>query len=233
MNSLSRNARIAGLLYLAIVLLGPIRLLFIPNALFVDSAAATAHNIVTHEAFFRFGIYADILIAVVEICLMLALYRLLSGVHRTWAVLMIVWGFADIPLYLVNTLNDFGALTTASGASFLAAFTQLQREAMTMLFLNLHHYGVVVNTVFWGLWLLPFGLLVYQSGFLPRLLGVWLILNGLAYLSQNITGVLFPQYLGLANTVSTPLQFGEIAIMLWLLIMGAKDRPVEVPPMPA
>jgi Domain of unknown function (DUF4386) len=83
---------------------------------------------------------------------------------------------------------------------------------MTMLFLNLHHYGIVINEVFWGLWLLPFGLLVYKSGFLPRIIGAWLVLNCFAYLAQVVAGILFP------------LQFGELAIMLWLLIVGAK-RP--------
>ena len=227
MNSMSRNARISGILYLAIILLGPIRLLFIPNALIVSgNGAETVHNIATHEALFRFGIYADILIGAIEGVLVFSLYRLLGAVNRTWAVLMLVWGLADVPPYILNTLNDFGALTSATGASFLTAFDQPQREAITMLFLKIHQYGIIVNEVFWGLWLIPFGLLVYKSGILPRLLGVWLIVNGFAYVSQNITGVVFPQFLDLAETVSVPLQFGEIAIMLWLIIMGAKERPL-------
>ena len=95
---------------------------------------------------------------------------------------------------------------------------------MTMLFLSLHRYGVIVNEVFWGLWLLPFSMLVYKSGFLPRVLGVWLVLNCFAYLAQSVTGILMPQYLNTVANVVFPLQLGEIAILLWLLIMGAKPR---------
>jgi hypothetical protein len=99
---------------------------------------------------------------------------------------------------------------------------------MTALFLNLHHYGIVVNEVFWGLWLLPFGILVHKSRFLPRLLGVWLMLNCFAYLVQVVAGVLLPQYAEMVSNIVFPVQFGEIAIMLWLLIMGAK-QPVAAP----
>ncbi len=77
----------------------------------------------------------------------------------------------------------------------------------------------------WGLWLLPFAILVYKSSFLPRILGAWLVLNGGAYLAQNVAGVLLPQYADIAANVALPLQFGEVAIVLWLIVMGAKERP--------
>ncbi len=225
MSWLSRNARIAGLFYLAVALLGPIRLIYIPSVLFATgNASATAHNIASHEHLFRVGIYADLLCATMEIFLLLALYRLLNGVDRTLATIMVVLGIADVPIYFVNTLNDFAALLFARGTDLVSAFGQPQRDAMVMVYLNLHHYGAVVNEVFWGLWLLPFGLLVYKSGFLPRILGVWLILNGVAYLAENLTGVLLPQFAGIVGNIAFPLQLGEVAIMLWLIVMGAKDR---------
>jgi len=112
---------------------------------------------------------------------------------------MLVLGLMDVPIFFVNSLNDVGALLFARGADFLPAFGEPQREAMVMLFLRLHHYGEVVNEVFWGLWLLPFGMLVYKSRFLPRLLGVWLMLNCFAYLAQNVTGILLPQYAAVVN----------------------------------
>ncbi|HME80732.1 MAG TPA: DUF4386 domain-containing protein [Candidatus Eremiobacteraceae bacterium] len=232
MSSLSRNARIAGLLYLAVVLLGPVRLKYIPSVLFVTGdAAATAHNIASHEHLFRIGIYTDLLSATMEIFVMLALYRLLNGVDRTLATTMVILGIADVPIYFVNTLNDFGALLFARGGDFLSAFGQTQQYAMVMQYLNLHDYGVVVNEVFWGLWLLPFGILVYKSGFLPRILGVWLVLNGFAYLAQNFAGVLLPRYADAVGNVAFPFQLGEVAIVIWLIVMGAKERPVVTPPM--
>ncbi|MFZ0032239.1 MAG: DUF4386 domain-containing protein [Candidatus Cybelea sp.] len=230
MSSLSRNARIAGFLYLGVILLGPVRLIYIPSVLFVSgNAAATAHNIASHERLFRMGIYADLLTATLEIFVVLALYRLLNGVDWTLATVMVILGIIDVPIYYVNTLNDFGALLSARGADFLAIFGQPQRDAMVMQYLNLHHYGVVVNTAFWGLWLLPFGILVYKSKFLPRILGVWLMLNGLAYLAQNLTGVLLPQYADIVVSIAFPFQLGEVAIVLWLIVMGAKDRRVMTP----
>ena len=93
-----------------------------------------------------------------------------------------------------------------------------------MLFLMLHHYGVVVNEVFWGLWLLPFGMLVWKSGFLPKFLGVLLIINGIAYVAQAVTGVLFPAIQDQQSNLLFPLLMGEVVTMLWLLIMGAKPR---------
>lgn len=97
---------------------------------------------------------------------------------------------------------------------------------MVMLFLNLHHYGAIVNEMFWGLWLIPLGVLTYRSGFLPRFLGICLILNAFAYLAQNITGILWPQYLDAVANAAFPVQFGEVAFMLWLLIMGARQPHV-------
>jgi hypothetical protein len=222
-NALDKKARIAGILYLALVLIGPIRLIYIPSVLFVSgNVAATVQNIVAHEFLFRIGIFADLVTATLDIFVVLALYRLLADVSRPLATLMVVFGLMDVPIYFVNTLNDAGALLFARGADFLSAFAQPQREAMSMLFLNLHHYGVVVNMVFWGLWLLPFGILVFTSGFLPRTLGAWLVLNCFAYLAQVVTGILLPQYASIVESVAFPLQLGEIAIMLWLLIIGAR-----------
>jgi hypothetical protein len=225
MSSLSGKARLAGLLYLAVTVVGVFSLLYIPGLIYVPGdAAATAHNIASHEALFRTNIFLEIWGATLEIFLVLALYRLLAVVNRSLAMLMLVLGLIDVPIFFVNSLNDVGALLFARGADFLSAFGEPQRDAMVMLFLRLHHYGEVVNEVFWGLWLLPFGLLVYKSRFLPRLLGVWLILNCFAYLAQNVTGILLPQYTTVVSNVSLPLQFGELAIMLWLLLLGANDR---------
>jgi len=98
-----------------------------------------------------------------------------------------------------------------------------------MFFLNLHHQGLVVAELFWGLWLFPLGLLVYRSRFLPRFLGVWLILAGFAWVLLSLTSILFPQYQNSLDTYSQPAVLGEIAFMLWLLIKGAKPQvPVPV-----
>jgi hypothetical protein len=223
MDSLNRKARVAGWLYLALVLLGPLPLIIIPNMLYVPGdAAATAHNIATHETLFRDGVLDIVIAGTVNIFVALALYRLFEGVDRNLATVLAVLGIVSVPIAFLNELNSVGALLFAKGAAFLSAFAPIQREAMVMTFINLHHYGNVLNEMFWGLWLLPFGILVYKSGFLPRILGVWLVLNCFAYVAQSVTGILWPQHMDTVENVAFPVQFGEVAIMLWLLVMGAR-----------
>ena len=223
MTSNSKKARVAGLLYLSL-LTAPLRLIYIPSKLFVSgNATATANNIAAHETLFRLGIVSDLFTGTMVIFLTLALYRLFKGVDQDLARLMVILGsLVSAPIYFLNTLNDAAALTLVRGADFLSVFDKPQRDALAMLFLRLHHHGVVANEIFWGLWLFPFGLLVYRSRFLPRILGVWLIINCFAYLAVSFTGLLFPQYEQMVFDSAFPAMLGEIAIMLWLLIKGAK-----------
>ena len=225
MTTLSRNARVAGLLYLTLVI-APLRLIYIPSKLIVSgNAAATAGNIAAHQTLFRLGILTDLFTGVMCIFVTLALYRLFKGVDQGLAAVMVILGSLMVtPIYFLNTLNDAATLLLVRGADFLSVFDKPQREALAMLFLRLHSHGVVVNEVFWGLWLFPFGLLVYKSRFLPRVLGVWLGLNCFAYLAQSVTGIMWPQYLDKVSNYAFPVMVGELAIMLWLIIMGAKER---------
>jgi hypothetical protein len=205
MNSTYNPGRVAGLLYLT--LLGaPLRLIYIPNTLFVTgNATATANNIAAHELLFRLGIVGDLFTGTMSLFLVLALYRLFKGVHQDLALLMVILGGLMVaPIYFVNTLNDAAALLFARGADFFSVFGKPQRDAFTMLFLSLHGHGVLTNEIFWGLWLFPFGLLVYRSRFLPRILGVWLMINCFAYLATSFTGFLFPQYEVRSGTSFSP-----------------------------
>lgn len=229
MTTLSRNARIAGLLYLTL-LTAPLRLIYIPGKLFVTgNASATANNIAAHETLFRLGILSDLFTATMSIFLTLALYRLFNGVDKGLARLVVILGALMVaPIYFLNTINDAAALLLARGADFLSVFDKPQRDALAMVFLRMHGQGILANEIFWGLWLFPFGLLVYKSRFLPRVLGVWLMLNCFAYLATSLTGMLWPQYeQGVSNWVF-PLMLGEPAIILWLVIMGARERQPAV-----
>jgi Domain of unknown function (DUF4386) len=220
----NREARIAGFLYLLAVIVGWFSLMYVPDRLFVrGDAAATAHNIVANELLFRLGMAGDLAGGLVWLFVVLALYQLLKDVDRTQAGLMLVLGaFMQVPLYFVNVLNYVAALLLVTNTPFLSVFSVAQREAMAMLFLRLHYYELVASFVFAGLWLVPFGILVFKSQFLPRTLGVWLIVNGFAYLAICFTTFLAPQYAGTVSKITFPLTFGEIAIMLWLLIIGPR-----------
>lgn len=226
MTSLSKNARVAGLLYILASAVGIVRLMYIPKALIVHgNAAATANNIAVHEFLFRLGILSYLLGGVLWLFVPLALYRLLKGVDRALAVLMVILGcLMQTPIFVVNTVNDAAALLLARSADFLSAFDKPQRDAFAMLFLNLHHQLDLANSIFWGLWLFPFGLLVYKSRFLPRVLGVWLMLGCFAWLAFSVTGFLLPEHADKVFTIGQPFALGEVATMLWLVIMGARPH---------
>lgn len=227
--TLVRNpGRVVGIWYLLLTLGGPLRLMYIPNKLFVQGdATATAANIAAHPWLFRAGMVSDLLGAVILIFLTLAFYRLFKDVDQRLAVLLVITGgIMPALINFVNVVNDAGALMVAQGGGtdFLSVFDKPQRDALVMLFVRQHHHQITAAEILWGLWLFPMGILAYKSGFVPRFIGVWLIINGIAYVVLSLTGTLFPAYEGKVFSLSTPVLFGELAIMLWLLIKGAKPR---------
>jgi hypothetical protein len=226
LTSLSKKARVAGVLYILASAVGYLRLIYIDNALVVSgNAAATANNIAAHESLFRWGIVSYLLASVLFLFVTLALYRLFERVDRTLAILMVILGGLMVtPLFFVNAVTDVGALLFARGADFLSAFDKPQRDAFVVLFLNLHHHLDLADAIFWGLWLIPFGLLVYRSRFLPRFLGVWLMVGCFAYLAFSFAGFLLPEYEDKVFTFGAPFRLGELATMFWLVIMGANEK---------
>jgi len=215
------QARYAGLLYLLLVIAAPFRLFYIPSELFVNGdAAATMANIAANATLFKMGMLADLFCGVLEIFLVLALYHLFKHVNRRQAILMVLLSLPTGAINFINILNDAAALTFASAPAFLAAFDQAQREAMGMLFLNLHDIEVLAVGFFWGLWLLPLGALVIRSGMMPKAIGYWLIVNGFAYFAISIAGLLAPQFSGIVGTIALPAQLAEVGFMLWLLLSG-------------
>jgi len=216
------------LLYLLTSIVGFFAMGYVPDKLIVSgNAAATANNISASETLFRLGIAAELLGQAGFIFVALALYDLLEGVNRRQASVMVILIVVSIPIAFVNELNSIAALVLVRGADFLSVFDKAQRDALAMLFINLHNRGFSVAEIFWGLWLFPLGLLVYRSRFLPRFLGVWLAIAGFAWVTLSLTGVLLPQYVDKVYTYSQPAFFGEIALMLWLVIKGARPPALD------
>lgn len=218
----NRNARLAGLLYAVAAVFGWFDLMYLPSHFITPGdAVATAHAILANEFLFRIAIVSDLLAGVIWLSVVLALYQLLADVDRLQAGLMIILGaFMQVPLYFVNALNYVAALLVLTNAAYTSSFSSVQREALAMLFLRLHHYELEASFVFAGLWLIPFGILVFKSRFLPRILGVWLVADAFAWLAISTTSFLAPQYSDTVWTIVQPLTFAEIAITLWLLVMG-------------
>ncbi|HEY6809064.1 MAG TPA: DUF4386 domain-containing protein, partial [Gemmatimonadales bacterium] len=225
--------RVVGVWYLLLVLGGPLSLIYIPNKLFVPGdAATTAANIAAHALLFRVGMVSDLVGGLLLIFLVLAFYRLFKGVDQHLAVLLVITGgIMPALLNFVGVVYDAGALVAAQGADFLTVFDAAQHNALVMLFLRLHHYQITAAEILWGVWLFPMGLLSYKSGFVPRVIGVWLLINGAAYLALSLSGFFVPAAQDRLFMYSQPALFGELAIMLWLLIKGA--RPPEPAALPA
>jgi len=217
--------RFAGLLYVLSSILGFFALLYVPSKLIVHgNATATANNIANSETLFRLGIATDLICQALFIFVALALYDLLKGVNQRHALSMLILILAAIPIAFLNEVNAIAALVLVRGADFLSLFDKPQRDALAMLFLNLHGYGFDIAGIFWGLWLFPLGLLVYRSGFLPRILGVLLMIACFAYLANSFTSLVLPRYEAIVSRWMNPLQLAEVLFMLWLLIMGAKPK---------
>ena len=226
MSSTKNPGRFAGLLYIALSLPGVFAMVYVPSKLIAHgNAAATASNISASEPLFRLGIAAQLISQAGFIFVALALYDLLKGINRRHASLMVALVVVSIPIAFLNEANSIATLVLVRGADFLSIFDKPQRDALAMLFLNLHFQGLVVDEIFFGLWLLPLALLVYRSRFLPRFLGVWLAIDGLAWVILSLTGVLSPQYYDKVFTYAQPASFGEVAFMLWLVIKGARPQP--------
>jgi Domain of unknown function (DUF4386) len=231
MRSTVNPGRLAGLWYLLLILIGPLRLIYIPNTLFVHgNAAATVGNIAAHEWLFRFGIASDLACGVILILLVMAFYRLFRGVDQNLAVLVVIFGGVMPALMtFAGVVSDAAALMVVRGEEFLAAFDKPQQEALAVLFLRLRDHQNTAAEILWGVWLFPLAALVYRSRFLPRFLGVWLAAGGLAYVILSLTGELLPQYQENVFKYAQPAFFGELALMLWLVIRGARPPGEAIP----
>lgn len=221
MSSRNRWARTVGVLYLIFIFAGPLRLMVIPSRLFVKGdAATTTANILAHEGLFRLGIATDVFIAALNVFVVLAIYRLFRDVSRSAALAMLTLGLMDTPLYMFTLANDSAVLLVAHLQPVAAGFNAAQQQALVALFLGLHGQTVAAAEMFWGLWLLPLAVLVWRSGFMPRFIGAWLTLNGIAYVVWSLVALLAPDHESTIASWAFPCQLGELVFMLWLLIAG-------------
>ncbi|AXC14036.1 hypothetical protein ACPOL_4770 [Acidisarcina polymorpha] len=229
MTSLKRTARIAGVWYLGFTF-GPFYLLYVPSKTVVlNDAAATAARILAHETLFRWSMLAESLGVVIFIGLSLALYRLLESVDRHRARQMVALVLVSAALSLVALAFNAAALLVFRGGDGFNSLDVHTREAIAMILIRMHGQANGINQIFWGLWLLPFGWLVVRSRFLPRWLGYWLLLDGVAWAVVGVTWFFSPDWANAMFHYLQPIFFAEIVAMLWLLIVGAKEHEVRQP----
>jgi Domain of unknown function (DUF4386) len=226
LDQIKRDARVAGVLYLLIAVIAPIGLIYVPGRLIVTGdAAATAERLRASEWVLRLGIASELSHQIIGVFLVLALYRLFRPVNEYHARLLVILGLLlSVPIVFVNVLNEIAALILVGGAKYLSAFERPQRDALAYLFLRLHAQGLQVAAIFWGLWLFPFGILVIRSRFIPRTLGILLMVAGCAYLAASFTSLVLPRYANAVIQWAGILEAGELPIIFWLLTWGAKEQ---------
>jgi hypothetical protein len=198
---------------------------YVPSVLLVSGdAATTSRNIMTSEWLFRSGTVSWLVAHIILIFQVLVLYRLLSPVNKDHAALMVILALISVPIVFVNEVNHLAVLQLLKSAN-AGTLTATQLYAQVMLLLDLRESGILVAQVFYGLWLLPLGVLVFRSGFLPKLLGALLVIAAAGYLIDSGTQLMSP---GLA-TISQFTFVGELLFPLWLVIRGVNVKPSSRP----
>lgn len=228
-DSIKHKARIAGRWYLALAVSAPIGLSYVPGRLIIaKDATATADQLRASGWLLRLGIGGEFFQQVVCIFLVLALYRLFEPVSKTHARQLVILGaLVSVPIVFLNVLNEVAALILVSKADFLSVFDKPQLDALACLCLRLHENGILIASIFWGLWLFPFGTLVIRSGFIPHWLGISLFLGGVGYIIATLYTLVVPQLPRVVGQLAGLLELGEVPIIFWLLIWGAKELPVR------
>jgi hypothetical protein len=213
----NKTARIAGGLYLLLFPLGIFGLVYVPAALIVPGdAAATVGNIMANESLFRLSIVSALLLQLVNIFVVLFLYRLLKPVNKSVALLMVIFLLLAVPIAMLSEINQAAVLLLLNDAD--------PSLSLAILFLDLHEVGIQIAGIFWGLWLFPMGYLVFKSNYIPQIIGVLLMIGCVGYLIDSFASFLFPD---LSLTVSQFTFIGELILPLWLLIKGVNVEQWE------
>jgi hypothetical protein len=225
MNTNKKTARMAGVLYLMFM----VTLIFasagVQDRLIVfGDAEATARNIMANELLFRIGFMSELLSAAFFLLAAWALYALLKPVNKNLALLFVLLNLGGVAIQCVSLLTEFAALLVLGGADYLIVFQADQLQALAMLFLNIYKNGFMISQLFFATWLFPLGYLVFKSGFLPRILGIILMIECFAWLIYFFQFFFFPGHEWITNPCMAVGFIAEFGLTLWLLIMGAKDQ---------
>ena len=228
MNSIKKHAGIAGFIYFIAVLSGVISLVYVPSKLIIwDNAAETYNNIVTNESLFKTGILSDLILYTTFIFLALSLYKLLRNTSENIARTMVILVLISVPISYVNLISKLDIISLINETQVLKHTDLNLQYSQMMTLLESHNNGILLVEIFWGLWLFPFGYLVFNSGFIPKIMGVFLMIACFGYLSDFLGYFLFPEYFGktVIPTIGGISQaLGEMGICLWLLIFGVREK---------
>lgn len=225
-SDLRRRSRIAAFWYLLVTVTGPFILIYIPSRFIVPGdAAATLASIASAQGLFRLGIVIGFVSSVGFLLTGLALYDLFKPVNKATAGTMAALVAVSVPIGFISTFFEIALLRLAGGADFLKALAPTQIHSLAAAFLDMQQQANYVSQIFWGLWLLPLGILVIRSGFFPKFLGVLQVIACFGYLAASLVFFLFPDASAGISPVTTVMELGELPFILWLVIVGARVRP--------
>lgn len=227
MNSIRSRSRLAGALYAVMGAFGFVSIMYIPGKLVVrNDAAATAANIMNSESLYRFGILSQMISQILFIWLALLFLDLFRNVDRRQAALLVALVCASVAIEFANTLNLFVPLILLGNAPYLSSFTRPQLESLAYASIRLRDMGINNVSSFWGLWLLPLGVLVIRSNWFPKIIGWLLIVSCIAYVTGAFIHVMYPDQMHAASMYTLTFGgLGEFAVMLWLMFVGARVPP--------
>ena len=224
MNSLNKTARMAGFLYLVYIVTHIISDVWRDSFIVSGDAATTVDNIMTRAGLFTVTAVGDLLAAALFFLSAWALYFLLKPVNKDLALLFLLLNLVGVAIQCSSDFFLFAIQSLMNGSDYLSVFQVSQLQSLAMVFLDLREKGFLIAQLFFGAWLFPLGYLVYKSGFLPKILGIVLMVHCFTWLSTFFQSFLFPGFTAITY-VSWPLGFfAEFGLTLWLLIMGAKEE---------
>lgn len=227
--NLKKTARITGWLYLFHAITGGFGILYVQGAIIIPGdVAATVNNIMASEFLFRLSAVSVLIGQVIFLPLALWFYKLFKGVNKTHASLLLLLVVASVPVTFLNTLNQFAVLHLLADVEYLAIFEPGQLNAAILFFLDMNQLGIVIVEIFWGLWLLPMGWLIIKSEFIPKILGVLLIIACCGYVVWSFSRLLSPDFALTIAPFAGIAKFGELPIIFWLLIKGVKNEKTDM-----
>lgn len=228
MGTNKKTARLAGFLWLLMFIFGPIAQIVRSKTFVAGDIEATANNILANEFLFRLGFVSDLIMLVIFLLLPLVLYKLLHKVDKNLSILMVIFVIVSVPINMLNLLNEFSSLHLLSGAEYLSVFQIEQIKAQAMLSYDLYLHGYEIANVFFALWLVPLGMLVYRSRFFPKILGILLVVGGCGLFLEVFIHFLFPNLVMVSTILLIPQTIAEFSFLLWALIRGINESKVSI-----
>jgi hypothetical protein len=218
-------ARIGGVLYLMIIVIGFSSEFFVRDKLVVSGdVTATANNILASESLWRITIAGELILLVCSVALAMILYVLLRPVNQNLALLAVFFNLVEFPIEAISKLCLFAALFLSGDTDYLKAFEPHQLHALVKISLKVHDYGFGIDLVFFGCACLVYGYLLFRSGYFPRTIGVLMAIAGLSYLTNSFTLILAPKYVRTILPILMLALIGELSLCLWLMVKGVNEQ---------